>query len=252
MKIMKRSSAGQDGKQREKNAAAMQRRRTATAFISGIIIASVVFSMSGGIAASAIKKSVEAVYQNIIIELNGAKLELLNANGDTVEPFTVGGTTYIPVRAVSSALGLEVDWDATRNAVILTGKTANESETPATKDTVSTTTQPVVNPTVGDHGSQTTTQPQKTPEELYQERYEAYMAEYNTISADYDTRISDLMREKQQYRDELFKRYVSVGNSYQAGIDADKGASEVYDSKISALQQEKSAALSNLRIKYRL
>jgi hypothetical protein len=34
-----------------------------------------------------------------------------DANGASVEPFTVNGTTYLPVRAIAEALGMEVSWD---------------------------------------------------------------------------------------------------------------------------------------------
>lgn len=37
--------------------------------------------------------------------------ELKDANGTKVEPFIVDGTTYVPVRGVSQALGCQVEWD---------------------------------------------------------------------------------------------------------------------------------------------
>lgn len=62
-------------------------------------------------------------YRDIRILLDGKALSLTDVNGQTVEPFIMGGTTYVPVRAISSALGLEVDWNAAMNTVILsTGK----------------------------------------------------------------------------------------------------------------------------------
>lgn len=45
----------------------------------------------------------------------------INLNGNNVvtssEPFIINGTTYLPVRALAEALGLNVEWDATTNTV---------------------------------------------------------------------------------------------------------------------------------------
>ena len=46
----------------------------------------------------------------VSVTLNGKQVELKDANGKTVEPILVDGTTYLPVRAVAEALGLEVKW----------------------------------------------------------------------------------------------------------------------------------------------
>lgn len=58
-------------------------------------------------------------YDNIKIELDGKEIVPKDANGNYVEPFTIDGTTYLPVRAVSGALGLNVDWDDKTNTVLL-------------------------------------------------------------------------------------------------------------------------------------
>lgn len=62
-------------------------------------------------------------YSDIKITLNGQYIEPKDANGNTVEPFIIDGTTYLPVRAVANALGLDVQWDSVSKTVILnTGK----------------------------------------------------------------------------------------------------------------------------------
>ena len=43
----------------------------------------------------------EIFYNNIKIYINGAEIVPKDANGNTVEPFTMDGTTYLPVRAIS-------------------------------------------------------------------------------------------------------------------------------------------------------
>lgn len=66
-------------------------------------------------------------YADINITLNGKNVPLKDANGNAVEPFAIDGTTYIPVRAVSEALGLFVDWNQEKTEVVL-------SETPLKPD----------------------------------------------------------------------------------------------------------------------
>ena len=43
-----------------------------------------------------------------------------DANGNPVEPFIIDGTTYLPVRGISSSLGLNVAWDEQTKTVQLT------------------------------------------------------------------------------------------------------------------------------------
>lgn len=57
----------------------------------------------------------ELYYKDIKVTLDGKALEL-----NAVEPFIIDGTTYLPVRAISEALGLNVDWDGATGTVILT------------------------------------------------------------------------------------------------------------------------------------
>lgn len=68
------------------------------------------------VTASAATETVQATlhYKDIKIMLDGREVET------PYEPFIIDGTTYLPVRAVSAALGLSVDWDGEKNSVILT------------------------------------------------------------------------------------------------------------------------------------
>lgn len=59
-------------------------------------------------------------YRDIKITLDGQTVTTTDANGNIVEPFIIDGTTYLPVRAVSDALGLDVEWDGNTNTVALT------------------------------------------------------------------------------------------------------------------------------------
>lgn len=65
-------------------------------------------------------KTATLEYSNIKVTLDGAPVNLVDVNGDPVEPFIIGGTTYLPIRAISNAFGLDVDWDGSTQTVILT------------------------------------------------------------------------------------------------------------------------------------
>lgn len=94
--------------------------RRALAFVCVIgIVVSVCVSAE---AATAVKKQLDATYNGITITLDGATVEPKDAGGNTVEPFIVDGTTYLPVRALASALGLDVDWNQQTNTVVLKSK----------------------------------------------------------------------------------------------------------------------------------
>lgn len=58
-------------------------------------------------------------YRNIRVTLDGQVVTLKNVTGQTIEPFIMNGSTYIPVRAVAAALGCEVGWDDRTSTVIL-------------------------------------------------------------------------------------------------------------------------------------
>lgn len=77
---------------------------------------------TASVAATVTKKQLTAEYSGIQITLDGQKIEPKDANGVTVEPFIVDGTTYLPVRALSNALGLDVNWDQATQTVILKSK----------------------------------------------------------------------------------------------------------------------------------
>lgn len=69
-------------------------------------------------------------YNDIKITLDGQEITPLDANGNSVEPFIIDGTTYLPVRGIASALGLDVNWDQTSKTVQLSTGSA-PAQTPA-------------------------------------------------------------------------------------------------------------------------
>jgi len=70
--------------------------------------------------------TVALTYSGLRIELNSEEIIPQDSASQVVEPFSINGTTYLPVRAVASALGLHVDWRQADNMVVLqSGGTAS-------------------------------------------------------------------------------------------------------------------------------
>ncbi|HHU70075.1 MAG TPA: copper amine oxidase N-terminal domain-containing protein [Thermoanaerobacterales bacterium] len=89
--------------------------RKRTTIVVMVILASIIFA-SATHATSATKK-IDALYQNIKIIVNGKQAAA------TPEPFIYDGTTYVPIRLVSEALGATVNWDGVNKKVIVDLKT---------------------------------------------------------------------------------------------------------------------------------
>lgn len=66
----------------------------------------------------------DSVFVGAKIVIDGETLEPKDVNGKTVDAVIYKGTTYLPVRAVATALGMSVDWDQdTRTVYLGTGET---------------------------------------------------------------------------------------------------------------------------------
>ncbi len=94
----------------------------------------VVLLLSLCVSAMAVRtESAEITYRAIKISLNGEIISPCDAEGKGVEPFIMNasGTTYLPLRAVAQALGLDVKWDGATSTVTLAGggavKTGDEA-----------------------------------------------------------------------------------------------------------------------------
>jgi Copper amine oxidase N-terminal domain. len=75
--------------------------------------------------ASTASRQATLEYNNIKITLDGKEITPKDVNGNAVEPFTIDGSTYLPVRAVANALNLGVEWDGDTSTVILTSPSMN-------------------------------------------------------------------------------------------------------------------------------
>lgn len=91
------------------------------------VMAVVTLSSTVGHALSSATKNI-AVYTGVNIYIDDQKLDPTDVNGNPVEAFVYNGTTYLPVRALSQALGKAVQWDSKTSSVYV-GK--HESDKPA-------------------------------------------------------------------------------------------------------------------------
>lgn len=94
-----------------------------------LILALLVLAISVGLFAADIY--VKAKLTDIKIVLDSKPLVLKNVNGTILKPLSYEGSTYLPVRAISENLGLNVQWDEATQTVTLTSK--NEMKNPDEK-----------------------------------------------------------------------------------------------------------------------
>lgn len=78
-------------------------------YFAGFLSALILIAF-GASALAAYQQEAVLNYADIQITLNGQPIVPTDAAGEPVEPFAINGTTYLPVRAVATALGLDVAW----------------------------------------------------------------------------------------------------------------------------------------------
>lgn len=84
-------------------------------FIMGVLLCAVLSSLIGG--AYAVSQSI--TIEPVNIRLNGAEFHPKDANGNDVLVFKSNGTTYVPLRALSEAFGMEVSFDSSTNSAVV-------------------------------------------------------------------------------------------------------------------------------------
>ena len=71
---------------------------------------------------------------SITVTIDGKEVDLEDANGNSIDPVLIDGSTYLPVRAIAEALGLTVSWDSASSQVLV--NTGNGNATPVELVTV--------------------------------------------------------------------------------------------------------------------
>ena len=89
-----------------------------------------VICLSLTIFAGASSEKIEAYIEyGRTVLFGGVKQTMHDVNGKEVYPISYQGTTYLPVRAISEMLGVDVEWDAETQTVKLEDSRADEPET---------------------------------------------------------------------------------------------------------------------------
>ena len=79
--------------------------------VTTFLILAIIFAFTAATATAEPARNVTAtVDPGITITLNGVSQGLRNAQGESVYPILYGGSTYLPLRAIASLLGVQVDW----------------------------------------------------------------------------------------------------------------------------------------------
>ncbi len=81
-----------------------------TTLVVGLFATSTVY-------AATISKTLQAYYRDIKIYVDSKLFKPVDVNGNSVEPFIVNNSTYLPLRAVSEAVGCEIGWDDKTNTI---------------------------------------------------------------------------------------------------------------------------------------
>ena len=96
-----------------------------------IVALAALLTVGAAAASSAVRQKITAELRpDITLKVNGEVQELNKGDGKELYAITYNGTTYLPVRAVGEAVGMEVRWDSKSQTVSLTG----ESRKPAVSE----------------------------------------------------------------------------------------------------------------------
>lgn len=93
----------------------MKNQKSWKSFVAGMLTMAMIIAL--GIPALAAAGKNITVYPGVNIYIDDQKLDPKDVNGNPVEVFVYNGTTYLPVRAVSEALGKPVQWEGSTNSV---------------------------------------------------------------------------------------------------------------------------------------
>lgn len=92
-----------------------------------IILAMAACFYAGVFAEDSLEQIQAYLNYGITIKYNGQPQLMFDAKGTRVYPITYRGTTYVPIRAISNMLNVDVEWDGETNSVLL-GKTGTAKD----------------------------------------------------------------------------------------------------------------------------
>ena len=106
-------------------------------FLMGMVTMLLIVSLAIP-AFAAYNQALTVTYNDIKIKVNGQYFTPKDVNGRVVEPFIYQGTTYLPVRGVSQAVGYQVSWDQATQTVSLSNGGNSSYNNPTTPSVPST------------------------------------------------------------------------------------------------------------------
>ncbi|MGI5962357.1 MAG: PepSY domain-containing protein [Lawsonibacter sp.] len=105
------------------------KRNWKTTLVGGTALALLVGTMTVSSFAAQGRKTANLDYQNMKVTLDGTELILRDSKGNRIEPFTIDGTTYLPLAAIARALDLNVEWNDSTKTVVLTTDDSTSAST---------------------------------------------------------------------------------------------------------------------------
>lgn len=102
----------------------MNRKQKLSYFLSGMMAALLMVSLV--VPGLAVYSKNVTVFPGVNIFVNDQKINPTDAKGNPVEAFIYEGTTYLPVRAVSEALDLPIQWEGTSKSVYIGSHTGDK------------------------------------------------------------------------------------------------------------------------------
>ncbi len=104
-----------------------------------IILGAAIVTGVTTVGAAAVYQTVNAVLRpDIVVKLDDKAIDLKDSNGESITPVIINGSTYLPIRAVASSTGLNVDWDEKTGTIYLRQKsiTSDQNEKVGVRGTV--------------------------------------------------------------------------------------------------------------------
>lgn len=97
-------------------------------FVLGVLLMALAVSAPAALALTG-KQSLDVVYNDIKLVVDGREVTPKDVNGNTVEPFSYKGTTYLPVRAAVNAITggtKNVEWEQSTATIYIGDKPTDE------------------------------------------------------------------------------------------------------------------------------
>ncbi|MEF2967679.1 stalk domain-containing protein [Paenibacillus sp. M1] len=102
-------------------------------FVSSLVACSLLFGSIGAFAAGGVEKITAYLNRDMVFKIDGVTWTPKNANGTKVYPIVYDGTTYLPARAISEAVGADIAWNSSTQTLSIStsGSSTGGATTPS-------------------------------------------------------------------------------------------------------------------------